>query len=239
MKYNKFLIIYLCIISLIGIISLILLYITKESKLYLGISISLVLLTYIIIYYLGWNKKIKTFQFLLGDFTFNNDVDIKKWIYTKSWPQNEYKDYLIISTYISIPLVYLANNTPITTLVIIVLSLLSIGVAFTVLSFNYTNTLNSMDEAPEEKKNLMFLSARRFFVGAIYSFFLLIFLVFLRILTPLPTEITQEPIQFIRIFLTYILNSICGVFFAILFAMSFKNYLEGLILSLRVNIKFK
>lgn len=229
--------IYFCII-LLGIISIITVYITKETRFFTGLLLSIILLTYHLIYYLGWNKKVKIFQFLLGDFTLRNDVNIDKLIYTNSWLDNEYKYYLIISTFFSIPLVLFASKTTISSLILISLSLLSIGVAFTILSFNYTNVLSSLGKKDSKEKDILFSSARRFFLGSIYSVFLLVILIFMRFLTPLTTVINQDPVQFIGISMNYTVNYVCNVVFIILVAMTLKQFIEGLILSLRVNIKF-
>jgi len=230
-KTNKFIIMDLLVILLIPI-SLLFGYITLNSNYVLISTFPLMWFSYILIYYIGFEKKIKLIQFLLGDFTLKNDNKNQiTTLFDKFWID---RTYLLIGTPVGFSLILFSQYVSPNSLIIGYLSLISISIALTILTFNYKKALS---DNPNEKE-LLLAGARRLFLGSIYAIFTIIPLFLLYIQNPLPRIITQEPLQFIGIFLRYATNSIVTVFFILIISITVIYLLDGLILSLKENIEF-
>lgn len=147
--------------------------------------------------------------------------------------------YLVIMTFFIVGFVAIIykQNININQLIIPLLSLILASAGLSTLSFNYSKGLDD-----EFDKKLMFLSAKRFFMVtflAIISFSLLIVIMSLNPVT-INFDIPIEP-NLINFVLIYFKTGITLLFLmvdVILVANAIKFFVEGLILSFKVSLKF-
>ncbi len=78
------------------------------------------------------------------------------------------------------------------TLLVISLSLISVGIAVSILTFGYAHAIRNPADYPN-----IFDSARRFYLATIFSIFFLVFVVMLKFLTPFSPNMVYDVLTYI------------------------------------------
>lgn len=193
-------------------------------------NIILMVLLYGFIFNQGRVKKIKTFQFLIGDFNLKEDINIIQLVYRKV---SIYNHFYALTSVISIIFLLFIIYVSVQFLFTVGIGLISIGIALGILNFNYFNTLEN-----KKDKKLVLAGAKRFFIVAILGLFALFSTAILLISSPLPTILSKNIFDFIVIYfktLIYILNTLLII---LLLPNALRFLIEGLILSFKGIILF-
>ena len=121
------------------------------------------------------------------------------------------------------------------TFLVISLSLISVGIAVSILTFGYAHAIRNPDDYPT-----IFDSARRFYLATIFSIFFLVFVVILKFLTPFSPDMVYYDV------FTYVVSYLKGVgvglsIFAwmLLLPLSIRYFIEGFILVLKGIVDFE
>lgn len=208
-------------------------YNTKNTN-YVFISPFLTIFFLLVLFYaMNWKKK-RVFQFLTGNFILKGDsADDSIYIYGRftSWVK-------LISQYIGflplfVILIYV-NDLNGESLLIISLSLISVGIALSILTFGYAHAIRVPQDYPS-----IFDGARRFYLATIFTVFFLVFVVLLKFLTPFsPNMVDYNLLSYIICYAKGIGVgvSIFGCMLAL--PLSIRFFIEGFILVLKGMVDF-
>ena len=208
--------------------------ITKKSEMVLTAPFSVVLMLTVMFYVFNWKEK-QIFKFLTGNFVLRGDrSDELIYIYGEkfsNWVKIFYK-YIGL-----IPLIVIflyMNFTSGETLLIVSLSLISVGIAVSILSFEYSQSVKGKVE-----KSMMYDGARRFYLATMFSIFFMVFVVVLKFLTPYTPNMMDFNL------LNYLVSYLKGlgvgisIFLSILFLpVSVRYFIEGFIITIRGTVDF-
>jgi hypothetical protein len=183
---------------------------------------------------LSWKKK-RVFQFLTGNFILKGDSTNDK-IYIYGHFSSLVK---LISQYIGfIPLVVIliyVNNLNGESLLIVGLTLISVGIALSILTFEYAHAIRKPNDYP-----IIFDSARRFYLATIFTVFFLIFVVILKFVTPFsPDMVYYNLLSYIISYFRGILVGISIFASMLLLPLSIRFFIEGFILVLKGTVDFE
>jgi len=115
------------------------------------------------------------------------------------------------------------------------LSLISVGIAVSILTFEYAHAIRDPDDYPT-----VFDSARRFYLATIFTLFFLVFVVILKFLTPFSADIVYY--NLLSYAICYVKGIGAGVsIFAcmLLLPLSIRYFIEGFILVLKGTVDFE
>lgn len=209
--------------------------IMKNSEMVLIAPFSVVLMLTVMFYAFNWKEK-GIFKFLTGNFVLRGEhSDENTCIYGERFS----KWVEIVSKYIGlIPLIVIflyVNFTSGETLLIISLSLISVGIAVSILTFEYSQSVKSKLE-----KSMVYDGARRFYLATIFSIFFMIFVVVLKFLTPYtPNMMDFNLLNYLTSYLKGLGVGI-SIFLSILFLpLSVKYFIEGFIITIKGTVEFK
>lgn len=210
-------------------------FILKNSEMVIIAPFSIVLMLTVMFYTFNWKEK-RIFKFLTGNFVLRGDrSDEIVYIYGEKFSRWVKLFYKYIGLIPLIVIYLYLNFTNGETLLIVSLSLISVGIAVSILTFEYSQSVKSKVE-----KSMMYDGARRFYLATIFSIFFMVFVVVLKFLTPF----TPNMIDFNL--LNYLLSYLKGlgvgisIFLSILFLpVSVRYFIEGFIITIKGTVDFE
>jgi hypothetical protein len=182
-------------------------------------------------FYLGWGRKVKFFKFLIGDFSLNDTIVVNKIIYVKkrreSYINGRYQNLVVLL----FPIFFIVHFTNLYSLIVTGLSLISVAGALTIMTFNYYRV-------SEIEADIIFSTAKRFYLSTIFGIFLLFSIFVFKMVTPVNTDVIYSTYPFLITYLKIVISNLTIMLVLFFVIPSVRYLLEGLILILKENIKF-
>lgn len=221
----------LIVILTLGIIG----FMTKNTNIVFISPFAMVLMLTVMFYTFNWQEK-RIFKFLTGNFVLKGDrSDELIYIYGEKfskWVKLFYKYIGLIPLFV---IFLYVNFTDGETLLIVSLSLISVGIAVSILTFEYSQSVKNKAE-----KSMMYDGARRFYLATLFSIFFMVFVVLLKFLTPYTLSMVNYNL------LNYIISYLKGmgvgisIFLSILFLpVSVRYFIEGFIITIKGTVDFE
>jgi hypothetical protein len=208
-------------------------FIYKSYNLFTYEVLTAIILFILLFWQLGRIYKVKVFQFLIGDFVLSDSLKVNKFIYDT----DEIKIYRLYlnSSWIAIFLFLLFfNDVSLLTLIIPGLTLISIGTALSILTFNYSRATDCGIE-----NNFIYSSAKRFFLSTIYAILMLLSIMIYKIIPVITNlNISFSPFPFAIASIQSILMGVILIFISFFFIKAFRYLFEGFVLSINETIIF-
>lgn len=214
-------------------------YTTKSSR-YTGFSV-LILGWFFLVLFMNPNG----FSVLGFFLDIKEDIDIYKFLfgkdfdYANSWKFIAYQYIIMVIPLIISAVILFFNYIPLlvgpgTTLGI---SLISLGAALGILSFNYYNALPDSDD-----KEIIFSSAKRYFMATILAIISLLLIVTVGYVNSSMINIEQQiflsPFNFISYYLIFAVYTVSLIFYTLFLMMTLRHFIEGIILSFKGTLDF-
>ena len=227
MSKDKYFLIILLIISFItALVTLIF-----KSLFLFGIYVTTIFIFFIaLLLILGLVYNVKIFKFIIGDFTLSDTTDINKFIYGNS-ELNVHRAYHAVRIGISIIFLIILGYVSVKNLIITGLSIISIGVALSILTFSYYSNVN---------EKILLSSAKRFYLATILAILSLISLITIKV-TLFPTFTTPviSDYQLTLVCFMMAISAIGVILSAFLLTLTLRYLIEGLIISIKETLILK
>lgn len=222
---------FLWIIAILIIALAVLGYYYKNVILYFISSVSLIFLLFKLI-----ERHTKLFTVIqFGNFRLKDDINFTEVIFDKSSGRIVTLYRFIPAILGSIIVTYINLRNP-DSFLFTGLSIISVGIALSILTFNYYNSL-----ADGENKKLILSSAKRFYLATIIGIFVLILILFYKnVGTPGFTTSEMFPNLSLSIqnYFQLLIHTFSGLLYLYLLFTSIDYLFEGLFLSLKGTIEF-
>lgn len=204
---------------------------TSKSNYIVLISVIIPLLSVTLLsMHLGRKYKVKLFQFLLGDFTLQDTESVNRFLYRRSerWVYDTYRN---VSGVVVVLLIGLLANIGLQSLIIPGISLISVGIALSIVTFNYSRVFDIRDV-----DNFILSSAKRFYLASIFAIGLLILIFGYKFIPT--TNFIFIPFPFMATYLEFLLKGYFIIWMGFFLTNTLRYLLEGFILSLKETIIF-
>jgi hypothetical protein len=206
-------------------------FIYKSSTIFSYFAMLNILFLALLFFHLGREKKVKFFQFLIGDFTMEDTSGINKIIYGKRPEFYVYTTYRNATYAVIIPVFALINSINLYALIVTGLSIISVGGALSIMTFNYFRVKEKNEESN------IFSSAKRFYLSTILGIFLLFSVLIFKAVPPVNTnEIIFLIYPFLISIFKIVINAIGILLIAFFLTTAIRYLIEGFILSLKETI---
>lgn len=228
---KKVLIILLITIFLLTSISYI-----EKSKTTFSLTVLLTPFVPIFLLNLGAQYDNKICKIIMGSFHLKDSEELNSHIYRNySESENPQKMYILIASVVFV-LLYAAINffkINISSLIIPGLSLVSIGAALGILTFNYAKNIETVGNI----NTIIFSSAKRFYLSTLFAIFsLFLILILAEFFHPIQGTAFLSPSSFLIASLESFIGNFSLLFFYYLFATALRYLYEAIFLVLKETI---